>query len=333
MNIYKLGSALIFLFFSNYINSQSIKNEFSPKFDASIKTKYEYAFETDMSRFSVRNSRMGISGNISLPVSYRVQVELSSEGKFEVLDLSANINIFKGFSVTLGQTGLPIFNSYIITPSQMMFANRAFIGKYYTGTRDIGLLASYSFSFNQIPLSLQAGVFNGSSINNPVWTNSPSYAVRLQIGDMTGLRTTAKLYHNPLTIESDYLFLGADIRYAKERFKLEAEVMNRRNRYSNIDRFSYYIQGAKSFPLKKSEIFKDFACALRWDSIAENLLYNSMDANRLTFGLSLGLSDIPFTSLLRFDYEHYFVKRPIPEFSRNDEMDSSKFTVELLIIF
>jgi len=304
-----------------------------PKLDASIKTKYEYATKTKMSRFSVRNSRMGISGYISDPVSYRVQVELSSEGKFEVLDLNGTIKLFKGFCVTLGQTGLPIFNSYIITPSQMLFANRAFVGKYFTGTRDIGVMASYKTSFKSIPVELEFGMFNGSSINNPVWTNRPSYAGRLQLGSMNGLRATVKFYENPHQGSDDYKFRGADLRYSAKNYKIEAEFMDRYNVTQNIHRSAFYLQGAYSLYLSKGDIFNNITPALRWDLIGEDLHFNKIDAGRFTFGLGLGLSNKPYGSLIRFDYEYYLVERPIAEFNKYDEMDSNKFTIELLVIF
>jgi len=55
-----------------------------------------------MSRFSVRNSRIGVLGNINTFASYRVQVELSNEGKFSVLDLSGTLKPMDGLSLTLG---------------------------------------------------------------------------------------------------------------------------------------------------------------------------------------------------------------------------------------
>lgn len=320
-------------FYSNLSYSQNRLSEFLPRFDASIKTKYEYAFDTKMSRFSVRNSRMGLAGNIVKPVTYRVQVELSSEGNFEVLDMSANLKLAEGFSVTFGQTSVPVFNSYITTPSTMLFANRAFIGKYIAGSRDIGILANYEFSGTPFPLMLELGIFNGNTINKPLWTDRPSYAARVTLGEMTGLRATGKIYRYPKTTTEDYVIWGADLRYAQERYKIEAEVMNRHNKYDDVDRFSLYVQGGYSFPLKSDGLFKNFTPVMRWDAIGEDLKDKIFDANRLTFGLCFGLTKNPFGSLIRIDYESYIVKRAITEFDRYDEMDSDKLTLELLIIF
>lgn len=325
----------LLLLISNAIWGQLIEIEKieKPKFDASIKAKYEYATETKMSRFSVRNSRMGLSGNIIEPISYRVQVELSNQGEFQILDLCAKIRPIPNLEILFGQTSIPLFNSYIITPSQLMFANRAFIGKYFTGTRDIGVTTSYKINYRDIPFELNLGVFNGSTINDPIWTDKLSRAARLIIGDMDGWRSSFKYYRYPLSNEKDYTFWGADLRFGKDNYKIETEIMNRHNRFTDTDRLSIYLQGAYAFPLNNKGAIKDITPAIRWDAIGENINKSKFDASRLTFGIAFGFSPKPFGSLIRFDYEYYFVDNPIAEFDRYPEMDSNKFTIEILLIF
>jgi len=97
--------------------------------DGTLKNKYEYATETGNSRFSVRNSRIGVKGVINSFASYRAQLELSDNGNFKVLDLYGTLMPAEGLSLMLGQMGIPLFNSYITSPGTMMFPNRAFIGK------------------------------------------------------------------------------------------------------------------------------------------------------------------------------------------------------------
>lgn len=303
------------------------------KFDGSLKTRFEYATETNVSRFTVRNSRMGLSGNIIDEISYRAHIELSNEGKFEVLDMYASIKPVKNLSVSLGQMQIPIYNSYQTAPAQMLFANRTFMAKYFVpGTRDIGVLAQYDFKIGGIPAEIDAGAFNASLINKPVWTKALSWSVRAIIGEMKGLRGSAKIYRYP-GLETDFFLWGADIRYGGERFKIEAEVLDRRTLYNNDDLFATCLQGAYSFPVKNAGIFKDITPALRWDMMGHNIKDNGIGVNRLTAGLSFGFTASPFSSLLRIEYEEYLVDDFIPEFTRYDEIDSNKFTVELIIIF
>jgi len=87
----------LFLFLLLFIFSLSAQNTDSVsypniKVDGTLKNKFERASDTGMSRFSVRNSRIGVQGNINTFASYRVQIELSNEGKFSVLDLSGTLN-------------------------------------------------------------------------------------------------------------------------------------------------------------------------------------------------------------------------------------------------
>ncbi|HMM16812.1 MAG TPA: hypothetical protein PKC47_04685 [Petrimonas sp.] len=62
------------------------------KVDGTMKNKFEYASETGSSRFSVRNSRMGVRGYLTPFFSYRGQIELSDNGNFKVLDLYVLLN-------------------------------------------------------------------------------------------------------------------------------------------------------------------------------------------------------------------------------------------------
>ncbi len=302
------------------------------KFDGNLKTKFEYAPEEETSRFSVRNSRLGLSGRIVPKADYRAQVELSKEGKFEVLDLSGTLTPYKGLSFTLGQTSIPLFNSYITNPGKMMFANRTFLGKYYVGTRDIGLLVKYGFRLATVPAGVEFGIYNGNTINNPVWTDKLSYAARLSFGSMKGFRTTFKLYDYPNGEEIHYFLYGADFRYEGRNWKVETEAMKRDDKVANKDLFSAYIQGAYWTPIKGG-LFKNIIPAARWDAIDQNKDDSAFDVNRLTLGLGFGLTSNANDSLLRINYEWYFVKNQLDFMHQSEEMDADKLTVELVYVF
>ncbi len=38
----------------------------------------------------------------------------------------------------------------------------------------------------EIPLTFEAGIFNGSKINQSVWTDNPGYSVRVTAGTLDG---------------------------------------------------------------------------------------------------------------------------------------------------
>ncbi|MBF6629255.1 MAG: hypothetical protein ITG04_12250 [Proteiniphilum sp.] len=326
---------LILLFSSFSIMAQENDSISYPgiTFDGTLKNKLEYATETGMSRFSVRNSRIGAKGIVNPYTSFRVQIELSDNGDFKVLDLSGTLKPLDGLTFTLGQTGIPLFNSYIVTPGTMMFANRAFLGKYFLSTRDLGILAKYEFNMGMIPTKLEAGLFNGNAINDPVWKKKKSFGARVELGSMEGARVTAKLYDYPRNENQHFLFYGADFRYQADRWKVETEIMKRESQtelYS--DMLSYYLQGAYSFPIK-SKLFDYLLPAVRWDGIDERLDESGFDVNRLTTGIGLGFDQKKFASIVRIDYEWYFINNEMIVFAGEPEMDSDKFTVELLITF
>lgn len=328
----------LFLFLLLFILSLSAQNTDSVsypniKVDGTLKNKFERASDTGMSRFSVRNSRIGVQGNINTFASYRVQIELSNEGKFSVLDLSGTLKPMDGLSLTLGQTSIPLFNSYIVSPSEMMFANRAFLGKYFLSTRDLGVNGKYGFNIGVVPVKIEGGLYNGNTINDPVWKEKLSYGSRVALGSMKGLRFTAKMFNYLYDDSTHFVFYGTDLRYETKNWKVETEIMKQKSKTEyHSDMLSYYVQGAYVIPIK-TRMFEFMKPAIRWDAIDERADQAGFDVNRLTAGLGVGFTQKQFSSILRFDYEWYFVNHEMQIFAKNEEMDADKFTVELLFTF
>ena len=335
---YRNVSIVLFALFilpSFFLSAQGTDSIVYPNFkiDGTLKNKFEHAPKTNMSRFSVRNSRIGVSGNINPYSAYRVQVELSNEGKFSVLDLSGTLKPIEGLSLTLGQTSIPLFNSYIVTPGTMMFANRAFLGKYFLSTRDLGFLAKYDFLLGVVPAKLEFGVFNGNTINDPVWKKNMSYGGRIELGSMQELRMTAKIYDYPNDETTHFLFYGADLRYERENWTVETEIMKRESKTEfHSDLLSYYLQSAYVIPVR-TRMFEFIKPAVRWDAIDGSPDVGGFDVNRLTTGIGFGFKKERFSSILRLDYEWYMVNHKMDIFDSSEEMDSDKVTLELLFTF
>jgi len=306
-------------------------------FDGVIKTKIETSTQSGVVRFNVRNSRIGVRGDIGKYLSYRVQVELSNEGTFAPLDLHGTLKPTQNLSFLIGQQSIPFENQYIITPAEMMFANRAFVGKYFTpGTRDIGAVMQYRFHVGGFPMEGQAGIFNGGGINDPQWSKYPSFACRLIAGSMDGFRTTAKIYRFHDQEQLDLFFWGADIHYANNALRVEAEVMNRHSYTTGRDLFGTYIQGAYTIGLPNAGMFHSFTPAVRLDAMGYDVWSNNFDVKRITLGVNFGLTFIPYDSVFRIDYEHVSSKKGVvfPDFDNRDlHVADNKVTVELVVRF
>ena len=314
-------------------NGSSAGKDGRVTFDMTLKNKFEYDFIAEQMRFEVRNSRLGLKGNLNDNISFRTQVELSNSGKFEVLDIFGTFRFDNGLRISFGQQPVSLYNDYMTGPNQMMFANRTFSAKYITSTRDIGVMAFYGFEAGGVPFQVEAGVFNGGKINQPVWTDRPGYSARLIAGSNEGWRSSIKYYRYPYSTTSDFVMWGADFRYAARRIRLEGEAINRNNVATGDVMFSPSLQGAYSFPLKNSKIFKNITPALRWDSMGYDFIKRGSDVNRVTVGVALGLVEKSFSSLLRLDYENYLVRSDIPELHLNGENENDKITLELVIVF
>ena len=306
-------------------------------FEGVIKTKVETSTESGVMRFNVRNSRIGVRGDIGQYLGYRVQVELSNEGTFAPLDLHGTLKPTDNFSFLFGQQHIPFENQYIITPAEMMFANRAFVGKYFTpGTRDIGAVAQYRFHVGGFPMEGQAGIFNGGAINDPQWSKYPSFACRLVAGSMDGFRSTVKIYRFHGQEELDLFFWGADVHYANNALRVEAEVMHRHSNTTHSDLLGTYIQGAYTLGLPQARMFHSLTPAVRLDAMGYDVWNSSFDVKRITVGVNLGLTFIPYDSVFRIDYEHHFMKKGIvfPDFDNRDlHVADNKVTVELVVRF
>ena len=110
-------------------DSDTTQTETAPKaaFFGVLKTRAEIDLDNKNARFSVRNTRVGVKGSLNTTVSYQLQTELSSNGTFNILDLYSTIQLSPGLTITVGQAGLPIYNSYTVSPGSLMFANRPFL--------------------------------------------------------------------------------------------------------------------------------------------------------------------------------------------------------------
>ncbi len=369
----------------------SAQESTSPQIYGVIKTKFEVSSYDGTHRFSVRNSRFGVRGSVSPKMRYAVQIELNSLGKLEVLDSYAAYKI-NDFELSVGQQQYKFSTDLDRGAGKNYFANRSFLGKfitqyyYYTsntsggrqfhvssiGSRDIGALLRYR---NQtgIPFDISCGIFNGSGINNPQWTNRINFVSRIGIGRNKGFGGAMSYYHGdtPITettvateqnpnIPFDPLFRtvdcrqridmwGAEFRYIGSRLVVESEfaqrllhthIFSEQETHESQLMTAAVVSAIYRCPLPQSRFAEYLAPALRWDcgdniqfaNMSDGTLADSFSANRLTFGLNLGLAGEMLRAEIRLNFEHYFLDELPTDISVN-QLLHDKITLEFFAAF
>lgn len=292
-----------------------------------LKTKGEFDLQNSLMRFEVRNARFGATGKINSNMSYKIEIDLSDEGRMKMLDAYVKFTPVKKLGFYLGQRKIPFSSDYMRNPAENIFANRSFLAKYINdGMRDIGFYAEYSID-GQIPVSILAGAVNGTGNNNPQWIKKPNLAGRLSLGPAIGLRITCNAYHGNDDDKRNLSMLGGEIRYTNGTFFIESEYIKRRwDDTLSVTRKDdgFYIHSYYNFP-QKGNLIHLITPVFRYDKIGESVFRNNVDATRLTFGINFGFEPKQFYSEIRLNIEKY-LKSHLP-------IHTDKLTLEFIARF
>lgn len=228
---------------------------FSPKLDGVLKIRSEWDTENGDFRMAVRNARFGARGMISDDIGYRVQMDLSNNGTFSILDAYITYKWDKT-SFRIGQQHYQFSSDVMRGPSDGPFANRSFVGKYITsyakpvngdfaalndfdtesiGSRDVGITMWQEFRLFDMNCTAIGGIMNGAGANKATWRNSPNYVARLVFGDLKGFQAVTGVYvgeiENGVYEEGSNLpkrfdmFMGnLEARYIGKNYRIDAEV-------------------------------------------------------------------------------------------------------------
>lgn len=303
------------------------KSEYLPDIDGIIKTKVEFDLDNSLMRFEVRNARFGAKGKINNFMSYKVEIDLSDEGKMKMLDAYVRFSPIANLDFFMGQRKIPFSTDYMRNPAENIFANRSFLAKYINdGMRDIGFYAEYKIP-GQIPVDFLIGAVNGTGNNNPKWIGRPNLAGRITAGPDKGLRLAGNLYYGNVLYKDRLSMLGGEIRYTNGSFFAESEYI--RSNWTDtlsvrIHDDGLYIHSYYNFRLKDKMIYM-LTPTVRWDFIGTSVFSNKLDANRLTFGINAGFEPRQFYSEIRINFEK-FIRSSLP-------VHNDKITLEFIARF
>jgi hypothetical protein len=288
-------------------DSTAKRSEYRPDIDGVIKTKAEFDLNHSTLRFEVRNARFGVKGKINDYMSYKVELDLSDEGKTKVMDVYVRFTPVANLDLYMGQRKIPFSTDHMMNPAENIFANRSFLAKYINeGMRDIGFYAAYKIT-GRIPVDMIAGAVNGTGNNNPQWVGKPNLAARVTAGPDQGLRVAGNLYYGNIEYHDHLALFGGEMRYTNGSFLIESEYISKNWTDTTSVRQhedGLYIHSYYNFNLNKKMIYMITPTA-RWDFIGKSVFENIIEASRLTFGINIGFEPRQFYSEIRVNYENY----------------------------
>lgn len=308
----------------------------APHISGTIRTKGEYQTEEKEGRFEVRNARVAFDGNVLPNVIYKAEIDFSDEGQIKMLDAYAGIKPFKAFSLRLGQMRVPFSIDAHRSPHQQYFANRSFIAKQVGNVRDVGLTLGYTF--DKIPLTLEAGTFNGSGLTNQkdYWTKTLNFSAKAQYTLPFGLMLQGSVQKISPNGGAVYLYDGGATLHCGN-WTIEGEYL--RKHYTNktfsdvnaMDAFVCYC-----LPLQR--VFDHVSFLARYDLMGNHsngqlnadgvLQIDDAARKRVTGGVTFSFSK-RINADIRLNYEKYFYDDKA--LAKPSERD--KAVIELMVHF
>ena len=286
-----------------------------------VRAKYEYQTEEGEGRFEVRNARVSLDGRVARRVEYKLEADFSDEGRMRMLDAYTRINLAKGLDFTIGQMRVPFTIDAHRSPHLQYFANRSFIAKQVGDVRDVGATLAYKFRAS-IPITLQAGMFNGSGLTNQkdFWTDNVNFSAKAQlelplgfniVGSVQKIRPDAcnvMLYDAGIFYEAHGWHVEAEYllkRYAHDAFH-DVNALNTFACYDIALRRKWF---SKISPLVRYDYMDSHSDGIRYlDGTADamgTLVATDSQRSRLTGGLTFSFGHKGFNADLRLNYEKY----------------------------
>lgn len=341
------------VFSANVASAQDV--DYKPRISGLVKARYEAALNSGDMRFSVRNARLGISGFATSNMTYMFQLELNGNGDLSLLDSYITYNI-GNFDLSLGQQSYGFTTELNRGAGNNYFANRSLMGKfasryYYEdgagnmkvgdlGPRDLGAMLKYSGKWD-VPVNFYFGAFNGSGMGKPTWNGGLNLVGRIEAGRKQGFGGAASYSGGRSPQGQPMTMWGCELRYANRHVTVESEFAKRYLAVGGRDDVmtTAVVHAMYSFILPQNPYARRITPLVRWD-LAENVKFvntldsqlDSFDAQRITCGVSIGLTDKVLQTEIRFNYEHYFLSRRPSDFMTN-QLLQDKFTIEFFARF
>lgn len=301
-----------------------------------VRTRWEMETETGDSRFQVRNARITIDGSIAKSIEYFVQTDLCDRGTMKILDAWGRLKIADGLKIQAGQFRMPFGVDLVRAPANYIFSNRSYLGKEVCNVRAVG--AKVMYSFKDVPLSVEAGAFNPTSISDhEKWNGTMAYS-----GKVTYKWGNVKLNAGVKTIIPDSIrinLIDGNISWSAGRWLVEGEYINKH--YTNSaykTNHAYTIFADYRMPVSAG-VFNQLSFQGRFDGMtdhsngkrgADGRLYTTDSARkRITVGSTLSYIKGTVHADIRLNYEKMFFDHGV----KAPQGKGDKVVAELVIRF
>lgn len=325
------------LFFSSICLADEDKVDYMPKVHGTVRPRFEMLTEGGEARFQVRNARLSLNGNIAPMIDYYFNTDFCDRGSIKILDVWARIHVSRQFAVQTGQFRMPFGVDPFRAPHTYIFANRSFIGKQVDNVRAVGVKLSYSFT--NVPLTVEGGVFNPTPIgNHETWNKDMDYAIKIAYRVSNVTFTTGIKSIIPDGVRTN--LIDGCIGWKSERWQVEGEYMNKH--YTNSahkESHAYSMYADYAMPVRAG-IFNKLSFQGRFDGMTDHsdakrgadgrLETNDPSRNRVTIGSTISCVRSRNAFLdLRINYENSFYHRDAVVAQGEDD----KVVVELVLRF
>lgn len=272
----------------------SVFMKYMPDIHGVVRARWEMDTRHGESRFQVRNARLSAGGDVAERFHYYMQADFCDRGSIRMLDAWASADVTDGLNVRVGQFRMPFGYESFKGPATYLFANRSFIGRYMNNVRAVG--AQVAYRIPRIPVRLEAGVFNPTSItDHDKWVRTYAYAGKAtaEVGDWT--LSTGFESLEPDSVRINLCNFAAQ--WQRGRWLLMAEYMYKH--YTNgrhTPSHGYLVQGDFRAPLRHG-IFNRISWQMRMEGMTDHsggkrddsgeLVTDQGLRNRLTLGTTV----------------------------------------------
>ena len=333
----------------NAFEKEKLKQECMPKIHGILRGKYEYQPEMGKSRFEVRNARLSAGGRLARSSEYKLEIDLCDESAIKMKDAWVRLTPWKTLRLTMGQQRMSFSIDAHRNPSAQYFANRSFIAKQVGDMRDVGFQLGYDFlsSSGKVPLTLEAGIFNGSNLDNQkdAWFTTPGYTARLLIRPDSRFTIVPSIQHQHIAERrASYTSLDFGAFYENHGWHVEAEYLHKRYASHAFDDCNAVdVMIIKKLRLCSARSYIESISWLgRYDWMQDHssgkqgfessnvlrLVKTDAERHRMTLGTTFSLRNNAIPTDIRLNYEKYWYPH-----GGAKESEQDKLVVELMMKF